>query len=663
MGRWDNDSLLANPEYDQAVNRAWDKLGCAEEIAPDVRRAVAASWLRCVNSRVDPQLKQAPPPLSGGSLDDLRALNREIIAASEQVITVSRELLAGAGAAMMLTDRNGVILNIDGDNRALHVLESLNMVPGASWNERCCGTNAIGTTLSLGLPVQIHGAEHFCESIKRFTCSASVIVDPVTDEVLGALNVSGFAATYSPQTLSLVVNAAHRIKAALENGLLLLRYKALDNFDAKLSTADRSGLILLDGRGVPLKVGHQARTALASFGISQAQINPQTFSSIAKFCQSPSALTQADLPSWLNADWIDPIYDGDQHLGCTIRVPATRASIHPHWEPDSACLAAFSHAKGESAAFKQAVNKACRIAKSQVPIVLLGETGVGKEVFASGIHHASTGASAPFVALNCGALSRDLLASELFGYVDGAFTGARRGGMIGKIEAADGGTLFLDEIGEMPLDFQPTFLRVLEKREVVRLGETSPRKVSFRLVCATNRELKKEVAEGRFRSDLYYRISVVTIKIPSLRDRLGDPSILAEYYLKTLCKVHGVSERRFSEDALHSLNSYSWPGNIRELRNVVESLVLSTAGAFIRQADVEAEFSCASADDFTNEFMHIDGDLARGEFEQIKRALHRTSGNATQAAKELGIAKSTLYLKVKKLGLAEFLDSQRTIFK
>lgn len=662
MGRRDNDSLLANPEYDQAVSRAWDKLGCAEAIASDVRRAVAASWLRCVDSRVDPHLKQAPPPLSSGSLDDLRALNRDIITASEQVIKVARELLDGAGAAMMLTDRNGVILNIDGDDRALHVLESLNMVPGASWNERCCGTNAIGTTLSLGLPVQIHGAEHFCESIKRFTCSASVIVDPVTDEVLGALNVSGFAATYSPQTLSLVVNAAHRIKAALENGLLLLRYKALDNFDAKLSTADRSGLILLDGRGVPLKVGQQAKETLASFGISPSHINPQTFSSIAKFCQSPSALTRADLPSWLNADWIDPIYDGDQHLGCTIRIPATGANS-THWEPDGACLEAFSNAKGESAVFKQAVNKACRIARSQVPIVLLGETGVGKEVFANGIHLASTEASAPFVALNCGALSRDLLASELFGYVDGAFTGARRGGMIGKIEAANGGTLFLDEIGEMPIDFQPTFLRVLEKREVVRLGETSPRKVSFRLVCATNRELKKEVAEGRFRSDLYYRISVVTIKIPSLRDRLGDPSMLAEYYLQILCKLHGVHERRFSADALHSLNSYSWPGNIRELRNVVESLVLSTGGPIIQQTDVEAELSSGSTDSFATEFMHIDGDLARGEFEQIKRALQRTSGNATQAAKELGIAKSTLYLKVKKLGLAEFLDSQRTTFK
>ncbi len=663
MGRLENDSLLANPDYDQAVNRAWDKLGGAGGIAPDVRKAVAASWRRCVDSRVDPHLRQAPPPLSGGKLDRLRALNNELIAASEQIMKVSRELLAGSGAAMMLTDRNGVILNIDGDNRALRVLESLNMLPGASWNERCCGTNAIGTTLSLGLPVQIHGAEHFCESIKRFTCSASVIVDPVTDEVLGAVNVSGFAGTYTPQTLSLVVNAAHRIKAALEHNLLTLRYKFLDRFDAKLSTTDRSGLILLDGRGVPLKVGQQAKEVLASFGISHGQLNPQIFSSVAKFSQSPSDLTKATLPPWLNADWIDPIYDGDQHLGCVIRVPVAGSRMPADGATDCDCLKAFSNAKGESAAFKQAMEKASRIAKSHVPIVLLGETGVGKEVFANGIHLASTAANAPFIALNCGALSRDLFASELFGYVDGAFTGARRSGMIGKIEAADGGTLFLDEIGEMPLDLQPTFLRVLEKREVVRLGETSPRKVAFRLLCATNRDLKTEVAEGRFRSDLYYRISVVTIKIPSLRDRLGDPSILAEFYLKGLCKTHGLPEKQFSQDALRTLNSYSWPGNIRELRNVVESLVLSTPSTTILQSDLDAELSCASAQAFTAECGHIDGDLARGEFEQIKRALQRTSGNATQAAKELGIAKSTLYLKVKKLGLAEFLDSQRTIFR
>jgi transcriptional regulator of acetoin/glycerol metabolism len=590
-------------------------------------------------------------------------LNSDIVDASGEVIKAARELLAESGAAMMLTDQNGVILNIDGDNRALDVLMSLNMLPGASWNERCCGTNAIGTTLSLGLPVQIHGSEHFCESIKRFTCSASTIVDPATDEILGAVNVSGFANTHSPQTLTLVVNVAQRIKQAIEYKLLAARFKFLDCLDAKLSNSDRSELILLDGRGVPLKVGEGARATLASLGISQAQINPKTFSGAAEFSQSSSDLTKATLPSWLNADWIDPIYDGDQHLGCIIRLPLESNRIQTYREPDAECLKAFSNAKGESNAFKQTVNKACRIAKSHVPVVLLGETGVGKEVFANGIHMASTDANAPFVALNCGALTRELLASELFGYVDGAFTGARRGGMIGKIEAANGGTLFLDEIGEMPLDLQPTFLRVLEKREVVRLGEHTPRKALFRLICATNRDLKKEVAEGRFRNDLYYRISVATIRIPPLRDRVGDPGMLAEYYLKALCQAHGTAERTFSEGAIRRLNSYSWPGNIRELRNVVECIALAASGPVIRQVDVDAELAGDSETVCDLDSTHIAGGLARSEFEQIKKTLQRTLGNATQAARELGIAKSTLYLKVKKLGLTEFLDSQRITTK
>jgi transcriptional regulator of acetoin/glycerol metabolism len=665
LGRQYNDSLLADPARDQVVGRAWHGLGRSNASVQNVRSAVAASWLRCVDSRVDPHLKHAPTPLQATDFESLCVLNSEIIDASREIIKIARELLAGCGAALMLTDQNGVILDIDGDNRALNVLESLNMLPGANWSERCCGTNAIGTTLSLRLPVQIHGSEHFCESIKRFTCSASPIVDPWTDEILGVVNVSGFAKTYSPQTLILVVNAAHRIKQALENNLLAARYKFLDGLDTKLSfSIDRTELIFLDARGFPLKVAEEAQARLASLGIPKTQLNQKTFLSVARFSRDPTDLSKAELPSWINADWIDPVCDGDQHLGCVIRLPAASHRVRQsEGETDSACLKAFSDAKGESSSFKQAVNKACRIARSHVPVVLLGETGVGKEVFASGIHLACSDSKAPFVALNCGALSRDLLASELFGYVDGAFTGARRGGMTGKIETADGGTLFLDEIGEMPLDLQPMFLRVLEKREVVRLGESMPRKASFRLICATNRDLKREVAEGRFRNDLYYRLSVVTIKIPALRDRVGDPGLLAEHYLKTLCQIHGVPDRRFSEGAIRSLNSYSWPGNIRELRNIIESIVLSAPGPVIRQADVEAELSGGAESVCEVESCHLAGDLARSEFEQIKKALQRTLGNATQAARELGIAKSTLYLKVKKLGLSEFLDSQRTMIK
>ena len=177
---------------------------------------------------------------------------------------------------------------------------------------------------------------------------------------------------------------------------------------------------------------------------------------------------------------------------------------------------AFARIVGDAPSLRQAVGRARQLAKSRAPVLLLGETGVGKDVFAQCLHAAGAGKDGAFVALNCGGFSRELLTSELFGYVEGAFTGARRGGMVGKIEAADGGTLFLDEIGEMPKDLQPHFLRVLESGEVYRIGETRPRKVNFRLVAATNRDLRSEVEAGRFRMDLFYRVAVTSIAIPRL---------------------------------------------------------------------------------------------------------------------------------------------------
>jgi sigma-54 dependent transcriptional regulator, acetoin dehydrogenase operon transcriptional activator AcoR len=267
------------------------------------------------------------------------------------------------------------------------------------------------------------------------------------------------------------------------------------------------------------------------------------------------------------------------------------------------------------------------------------------------------------VVLNCGGLNRDLLASELFGHVDGAFTGARRGGIAGKIEAAEGGTLFLDELGEMPLDLQPHFLRVLEDGQIYRLGDTRPRQVRFRLIAATNRDLRQEVADGRFRMDLFYRVSVTSIRIPALRERSGDASELATLFIRQLCAFHEVPEKVLDPMAMEQMEAYAWPGNVRELRNMIESLVLTVPDQIIGVEDLPPEVrSIASVND--NPGNEIDrgrlSGLAKSEFEQICKALEKTSGNATLAAKQLGIAKSTLYLKLKKYSLDDSLGSWRS---
>jgi transcriptional regulator with PAS, ATPase and Fis domain len=285
------------------------------------------------------------------------------------------------------------------------------------------------------------------------------------------------------------------------------------------------------------------------------------------------------------------------------------------------------------------------------PVLLLGETGVGKEEFARGIHGSGGG---PYVALNCGGLSRELLASELFGYADGAFTGARKGGMIGKIEAANGGTLFLDEIGEMPMDMQPNLLRVLEQGEIYRLGENSPRRVNFRLVAATHRDLRQEIAAGRFRMDLFYRIAVTSLRIPPLRERQGDIELLAHLFLERFRREQGQGPRDIAADALQALWAYAWPGNVRELRNLIEGAVLLCDGPSLTRDNLPNEFLesldaarlapvCAS-DEVSS--------MAEGEEVLIRRAISASDGNLTLAARKLQIAKSTLYAKMQRYGLS-----------
>jgi transcriptional regulator with PAS, ATPase and Fis domain len=303
------------------------------------------------------------------------------------------------------------------------------------------------------------------------------------------------------------------------------------------------------------------------------------------------------------------------------------------------------------------------LAEVDVPVLLLGETGVGKEMFARAIHEGGRRKDGPFVALNCGGLPRDLLASELFGYVDGAFTGARRSGMVGKIEAASGGTLFLDEIGEMPLELQPYLLRVLEGGEVYPLGGAKARIVEFRLVAATNKDLRAEVNAHRFRTDLFYRVSVTSLHIPPLREHREDIPTLVEYFSGEAALRHGARVKRFGPEALSALGRYTWPGNIRELRNVVEGAVLMATGEAVTVSDLPAEIT-SSLDEAQDQASAPASppavvDLEAVERDAISAAIVACHGNLTLVAKELRISKSTLYVKVKKYGLDKLVPDAR----
>jgi DNA-binding NtrC family response regulator len=306
---------------------------------------------------------------------------------------------------------------------------------------------------------------------------------------------------------------------------------------------------------------------------------------------------------------------------------------------------------GSSAALQTSVEQVRSVAPSNATVLLLGETGTGKELFAQMIHQASQRAKGPFMAVHCAAIPANLLESELFGHEKGAFTGANER-RVGRFESADGGTLFLDEIGEIDATTQVKLLRFLETRAVERLGSHRPIPLDLRLVCATNRDLLQMVREGRFREDLYYRLSVVPLRLPALRERLDDIPLLLTHYLRRFAKDNGLPEARLSPEALAVLVRYAWPGNIRELRNACENLAVLRAGKVVAPADLDPRFSQApvAARAAASAAVAAGGapvlDKEENEKNLLRQALASAAGNRTRAAELMGISRRTLHRKL-----------------
>jgi transcriptional regulator with PAS, ATPase and Fis domain len=309
---------------------------------------------------------------------------------------------------------------------------------------------------------------------------------------------------------------------------------------------------------------------------------------------------------------------------------------------------------GESNAIRQSIEKAKSVATGPSTVLILGESGTGKELFAQAIHGASDYKTGPFVSINCGAIPRDLIQSELFGYTDGAFTGAKRGGRAGKFETANEGTLFLDEIGDMPLEMQINLLRVLEEKAIVPVGGKNVMPINVRIIAATNRSLFEEVSKGHFREDLYYRLNVISIALPPLRAREGDIGLLANYFVERISRELGKVTNKIDPDVLRRFESYHWPGNVRELANAVEhavnvssteELLVEHLPIFFRKIGFEEPQPRSGEDRIMS--------LSALEKDAIKKAVRFYNGNITKTSKALGIGRNTLYEKMKKYGIGQ----------
>jgi transcriptional regulator of acetoin/glycerol metabolism len=648
--------------HDKTIAVAWEKFLSGDGTPGDaVRRMVEDSWRRCLDLGVNPGRGTAPLAVTEDGLHGLKDRHRDMIQAARPVMAQAREFLAESQTLMALTDPDGVILWVEGDPKAKSKSEEIKLVPGASWGEAVSGTNAIGTALAAAQPVQIRSEEHFCEGIKHWSCSATIIHDPYDGAVLGVLDISGLSGNHNTHCLALAVAGAGRIESRLASLEMERRGRLLDaTLTHRRLWLDR-GVVLFDRRGRMVRANDSAEAYINGLGLDMGAINGLTL---------PEAGRGPTLPDWVRPDWLEPVVDRDERLGTILalpgkgdtRRPTSAAPRLPEGDPFAAII-------GESDLLRTVKDRARRLARLPVPVLLLGPTGAGKEVFARALHGAGHPASAPFVPLNCGAMTRDLLASELFGHAEGAFTGARRGGMVGKFEAANGGTLFLDEIGEMPLDLQTHFLRVLEDGVVYRLGENKPRQVKVRVVAATNRDMRADVAAGTFRMDLFYRLAVTVLHLPALADHGEDIPPLVDHFIDQTIRIHGLSPKRARPELLDRLRTHSWPGNVRELRNVVEGLVCLAEGDWLEVEDLPPGFGAPpptmerSNPGANPGFragsapMALAWEEERGralvdrEREGMIEAIALEAGNLTRAATRLGIAKSTLYEKMKRHGI------------
>jgi len=644
------------------INQAWDTFNSSGGKSKNltVREFIASSWQRCLSQGVNPKQTAAPLLATEGNLHILLQNNHSLMRCARPVTTQARVLLRDLESILILTDYDGVILDVVGDPECVENAVGIGMVPGSGWKETVSGSNAVGTAIATGLPTQVHGEEHFIKGFKRWTCTAGIISDPYDNQLVGVIDISGLSDSFDKFHVPLVVSWANQIQLSLAKNTSDQWNLIKENSQCDFKNSHRNnGKILFDKQGRVIDHSQNTCSVLKSLDI-EYDLSLKTRLSLERF-GGDEIIYPHDAGLWLLDDWIEPIKDKNEIIGFKIELPIGNRSSKriniPFKTPAINIEAeAFEKISGQSASIKASIEKARKAANTPLPVLLLGDTGVGKEMFARAIHESSKFSNGPFIDLNCGAFTRDILSSELFGHVEGAFTGAKRGGMMGKIEAANGGTLFLDEISEMPLDLQPVFLRVLQERKIHRVGAIAPIPVDFRLIAATNSYLKREVSEGRFRKDLYFRLSTVAIGLDPLSERKDDIEEIAQLVLKETRASQKIIPKRISASLITALKNREWPGNIRELVNVIECMCYMSANQNLTTLDLPAGYrpgesliNVASTEQ--GQVQKTKSSLDIAEQQTIENAIIEFSGNITQAAKHLGIAKGTLYRKMKKYNL------------
>lgn len=616
--------------------------GCCPPGAVDAR--LERSWTRSYQAGLLPSGRlHAPDNLSSQALVQMRARHHELLAHSAPVMEYLFEQVRHTQSIVVLAGPCGTLMHTHGDGYFLGKAERVALAAGATWDETLRGTNAIGTALAEAAPVEVHGSEHYLERNGFLTCAASPIFSG-TGQLLGVLDISGEHGHWHPHTLGLVNTAARTIENRLlcANSQRHLRLH-LHAVPEGIGTFGESILIVSED-GWIVGANRCAREQLLPHGQTGTPRLEEVFDirvdDLLIHLQRRSTLVRP-LRHRDGRPWFAQL----QADATTVRPVVKRTTVPPLDD-------ALTKLQNGDDRISQAADKARRILHKNIPLLIQGESGVGKEWFARAVHESSPKRQGPFVAVNCAAMPEQLIEAELFGYTQGAFTGARREGRPGLLREADGGTLFLDEIGDMPLGLQTRLLRVLQERVVTPLGGGKPVAVDFNLVCATHRSLRDEVQRGTFRSDLFYRINGLTLELPPLRERT-DFEALTERLLNDEAPQRCID---VAPDVLAALTRHDWPGNLRQYASV-----LRTACAMLDDGETTIEWHHL-ADDIREELQRrqrystpvpaLPQNLSELSRTAVQQALENCRGNVSQAARLLGISRQTLYRKIEAMRTA-----------
>lgn len=615
-----------------------------------VRSVVQDSWKRCLAQGVDPDSK-IQQFVTENRFAKLREHNKELLLAAKSVSDGLADLLNDSKTALLLTDANGIIIDTGGYPSIFSSAQYEYLSPGYNWSEKSSGTNAVGTAIALKHAVEIHSVEHYCETAQIFTCAAAPIFDIYSHEVLGIIDVTATSKSYNTRNIGIALTAARHIEEMLRSRSLLKQLHLIDWYHEKKAQWTGNGLILLDEKGRVLKYNAIAEQLIAKHGAQNLLKTGSEIISLAN--NSDSAQYISCLPESINFHEVQPFGNSSHWQGgvLILKRPLSSPKQTPYpLKSDAIHCSAFDTIIGKSDVITSLKARAYRMAKTHAPVLILGETGSGKELFARAIHSASEFKEGSFIAVNCGAITKELASSELFGYEAGAFTGANAKGQAGKFEQASGGTIFLDEVGELPLDLQVNLLRVLQDNVVVRIGGSKERKVKVRVVAATNRNLEQQVENHKFRMDLYYRLKVMVLNLPPLSSRVEDIATLGDHFLELLSIRYNCVPQTIEPELEELFRRYEWPGNIREFFSVLESMFVLNDSAVLKVSDLP--------DDLLSKLMvepsatiNLNGQegnmLADLEKQSIIEQVAKQRGNLSLVAKNLGIARSTLYRKMK----------------